>query len=411
MTMRGWVSATTTALLVLAHGGAAAEKRDNKPAPGVMEGATLLKEIAPERGFVDDPVRFDGAGGRLLYVHSDAGELCEANLVDLGQGAADLATIDLAKLTIAPVDVDFALGGDVLFVTYLVGVGDDARKAAALVERKADGSAKVVRTFGPATDVALTYHDGAPVVAAYAQTRKRSKKGEWQVKHEVELRALDTGKRVGKKAVLDADETGYVKKLDFRILYWRDGYLRAVGIKGGTWDRKEDQRSPDHEAWFDLAQGIFSKRLAIADLVEHTQLAQLLAEHANESRFLTVKRDLSGVVRFADDARADVALAEPMHHYDPASLRYQRTPDGGFYFSLTIDPVNPDAVARQKAEPKWLDLYRLGAGATQAERVARLLVGDRPVAWVASAGHVAVLYKHKGFSRGGKRLLLYRLDE
>jgi len=422
---------------------------------GAVERLRLVHSVEPARGFIDDPLAFDGAGGRLLYFASDAGSLVELHVLDAWQSFAKLVTIDLSTRVSVPEAAHFVLDGEHVLVIFREGAAPDAPKRAVLVDRRG----KVKRSFGPATDIGYAMYDGAEAVSLYERKRRRDRDGKVSITHTVEVRRLGSGRRLGKKTTLVADESGRVASSGFRIEHWQDGYATAVGIKDGTWDRKEDQRSPDVLACYDLPHRVFSKTAAIGDPRRHAKLALALAEHDNEASFLRVTEDLSGLQWFRNGAPAAVRLAEPFEHYDPKSLRYQGSPDGGAYFSLTIDPVNPDAVARKKADPKWLDLYRLerrsvcgpsenaemqagqvgthDRGATQAcapgcaiaprshdggkligalepgtataKRLGRLLVGKRPVAWIASGEHWVVLDKHIGFSRGGKSLRVYAI--
>ena len=47
-------------------------------------------------------------------------------------------------------------------------------------------------------------------------------------------------------------------------------------------------------------------------------------------------------------------------------------PDGTAWIALKVDPVNPDAVARKKADPEYLDIFRAGPD-RKAVRKARVL--------------------------------------
>jgi len=400
--MRGLMAMT----LVAAMAAPAAAQPKRKYKVGDVKGLERVESIEPRNGFVDDPVVFGGAGGRLLYINSDAATLCELEVLDVAQGFAQIKSIDLSKITISPTDARFVFGGDGFFVVYKVGVDEDSPKAAVLL----DANGKIKRKFGPATDVRLVDYEGELVVTTYNVVQKRTKKGEVVVTHTIEARALATAKRIGKKTSLKADDSGYIAKLDFRVQYWQDGYLTAVGIKGGSWDRKQDQRSPDVAAHYDAPRRTFSKRVPIGDLTRHTRATQTRVEHSNESSFLRVTNDLGGVRWARGGTEGKVEIAQPFHHYDPKSLRYQVWAGGGMYFSLTIDPVNADAVGRKKADPKWLDLYRIERGTTKAKRVGRLLVGKRDVEWIATDGYWAVLHKHIGFSRGGTKLDVYKVQ-
>lgn len=374
-----------------------AHAQRNKAKP--LVGVTKVTQVTPSPGFVDDPMALDPAGSRLLYVHADAAQLAELRVVDLVDGK-QTASVDISGVTTTPTAVAFAPGG-YFVVSRPLGGGD---ATAALIGE--DG--KSVRTFGPATDVVLTTWDGKPAVSIYSKADRKGK-----TVHEVELRALRTGKRLGTKTSLEADASGKVAKHDFELRYFADDYTRAVGIKGGHWRKKQDMRSPDYEAEFILPTRTFQKRGDIGDLMTHTRKMQTLSEHPNQARFAAVARDLTGVRLYDERAgrTAELELAQPFHHYDPKSLQQYQAPGGALFFSLTIDPVNPDAVARKKADPRYLDLYRVAPDGTRAERLARVLVGKRDHRWIAGGDAWVIMPKHIGFDRGGKELQLYRLKK
>src|SRR5690606_31886242 len=115
-----------------------------------LVGMTHVKTIKPARGFIDDPFAFDDPGGRLLYINSDTGKQVDLHVLDLENGA-ELARLDITKVTTAPTAVRFA--DDRFFVTSRTA--DGKRVTAALV----DASGKVQRTFGPASDILLGERD------------------------------------------------------------------------------------------------------------------------------------------------------------------------------------------------------------------------------------------------------------
>lgn len=381
------------ALAMLAPATALAQRKKAAERVGVARVTT----IKPSPGFVDDPLALDDNGARLLYVNADAAELAELRVVDLSTGK-QTAAIDLRGFTTTPTAVAFAPGG--YFVVSRPAGGGDATGA------HIDAKGKTLRRFGPATDLVLSTWEGTPAVVGYTRTEARGK-----TTHQVEVRALDSGKRLGKTSTLVADDAGKVAEHEFAIRYWADDYTRAVGIKGGRWRKKSDQRSPDFEAEYILPTRTFRKRGNIGDLMAHSRKMQTLSEHSNQPRFVSVAQDLSGIHTYteATGKASELALAQPFHHYDPKSLQQQVGPGGDLYFSLTIDPVNPDAVARKKADPRYLDLYLLAADG-KASRLGRILVpARREHRWIAGAGGWIVMPKHIGFDRGGKELQLYRL--
>ena len=380
-----------------------AQAQAKRPAKVVK--AKLIETVKPARGFVDDPFRFDGAGGRMVYINADAANLAEIRVIDLTQGGAQLANIDISKFTTTPVSVDFVLDGDHFFVVSRPD--KDQPAIAALINKRG----KVLRKFGPADDIVLTEDNGAQIVVAYSAKADKPATGSPTVTHTVSAWSLEKGATMVKERSLVADPAGLVASMDFRISYWAKDYLRVVGVEGGSWDAKEDQRSPNREAWFDFRTGTISKRIEIANLIEHTQRRTLLGEHNNEAEFLISANDLSGVRIEGEKISKAIKLAEPFHHYLHTSLTYQRSAEGGFFFTLKIDPVNADAVARKRAVPEYLDLYELAAGSTKAVRRARILLkGNRNYRWRASVDHWVLVPLHIGFDRGGKELQIYALD-
>jgi hypothetical protein len=376
-----------------------------RPKDRVPENAVVVQTVAPTRGFIDTPFAFNGAGGRLVYVNTDAAELCEVVVLDLALGT-EVMRLSTTAFTTAPLSVADVIDGEHFLIAAHPTPDSDAVAAAVL-----DRTGKVVRKFGPATDLVRITYDGEDSVVAYHRSEKTPNKGKPEATHTVEVFALATGKRIGKKGVLVTDLAGFSQKLDFRVNHFAEGYTRAVGIKGGQYDKKEDQRSPDVEGWYDIPRATFAKKIPIANVTEHTTRLQILAQHPNESWFATVAQDLSGIVAYTGQSGpTPVELAESFKHYQAKSFVAQPPGvDGAIYFTLEIDPVHQEAVDRKRAAEKWIDLYRLSAASPRATRVARLPVeDDHPgVTWRARETEWAVLPRHVGFERGGPQLIVY----
>jgi hypothetical protein len=390
-----------TALLSLVAGGASADKAADKgPAPKIAnpEGVKTVSTVHPDAGFVEDAMAFDGAGGRLAWVRADAATTAEVNVVDLAQGQT-LAKIDVSGLTTWVTRVEFVLDGSKIFVA---GRTPDELQVVAGVY---DLTGKQLRKWGPATDIALTAGK-EPAVAVYNQTTRAD-----GLTHEVAVFRLKDGKALGKKKSFVADANGFVKALDFTILYFQDGYAQLVGVKKGEYDRTKDQRLNDSQALYDVVEGKILRNTPIQDLIGHAKLAKLRAQHQNQRQFLGVAPDGKSVeLVTADDKRVTITTKDlPFDHYVNDSLVWQEARDGKLYFSLTIDPVNPDAVNKKVADPEHIDLYVLAPGQTEAHRLARIAKNQRPFAWVVGGGHWAVLRKHKAQDRGGPDLEILEL--
>ena len=373
-----------------------------------VQSAKLVHTIAPSHGFVDDPFSFDRAGSRLLYVQADAGVSAHIVVVDVAQ-RTELFRVSLEKFSLRPSRVEFAVDGE----HFLVWSQDEKSGKQRVALLAANG--RVARKFGPADDIVRTQYQGqqALVVHEISSLKKRRKhrEGDPVVRHTVGVYAVATGKLLGKKTKLDLDGTNRSKKLDFAFKYWAQNFTVAVGIKGGVWDRKENQRSPDFEGWYTMPTATFSKRLPITNLVAHRERLAKLIKHARRSRDIVVRRNLTGI-DFVDNGNFKaLKLAEPFRHYDPKSLVTQVSSTGNLFFTLTIDPVHPDAAAKRRAVKPWMDLYEYSPATNKVIRRARLLPPKvRKYSWRATKSHWAIIPRHIGFDRGGTKLLLYALE-
>jgi len=266
----------------------------------------------------------------------------------------------------------------------------------------ADG--KVVRSYGPATDIALTEAGGVEVVVVYDE--KPSKSG--GVTYHIVVTRADNGKPVQKR-LLAADKEGVVKSHELRVGFFSQNYLTIYGKQKGAFDKAKDMRLPDRHARYDVLAGKIAASREITDLTESQRLLNVRRGYPNQSAFVRVTDDLHQLeLVTAEDHAIAVALAEDFVKYDPGSLKQQLSGDEKLLlFSLTIDPVNVLAVKKKVADIDYIDFYSADTATGQAARLARLPAGKRPFAWRASTGLWAVLRKHKGFSRGGPELEVY----
>lgn len=367
-----------------------------KAAP--LVGATEVAKFSASAGFVDDPIATDDT--RIAYVIADASTKAELHVVTVG-GAESV--VDIASVTLHPIAL--RLVGPRAFV---VGQLADGSQIAALVEIAAVGkkpAGTVVYKLGPAKDITVITRDGKPRVAVHRMTD--TGKG---TRHEVELDALDTGKRISAGRPLELDASDSDKKLELKVNHWSDGYTLAHGTKGGEWDKKEDQRTPDVEATYDLVTGKFTAQKKIEDLFEQRKRFQALAEAHDKLDFLRMSWDNANVQIWHDGKPTTVALDEPITNYDPKSLQGVVQPDGSAWIVLKMDPVNPDAVARKKADAEYLDIFRAGADG-KAVRKARVL-GPGTRFWFGVMGtgdRFWLLERSNGFERGGRTVTVYQV--
>ncbi len=360
------------------------------PPPAELVGLVEVGKLVPDRGFIDDPMATDGK--RLAVVVTDGASLTEAVVYD--DAGVSHERVDLSG--VIPTVRRLHLTGSRVFV-----VADDPAGGAvdaALI----DLSGKVVRRHGRATDLTMRTVGGKELVVAYS--RSASSGGE---QHQIVVFDPSTGKRIpkrGGKVVVGAD--GRVAKLDLRVDYWLDDRTVLAGRRAGVWRKREDQRSPDTAARYSLLEGKWIKDEAIANLHQHARATEVLADNNGSSLFVVAADGGGALELWRDGSSAGLTLDQPLANYDLATVKVAMRGDR-VWLSLAVDPVNPDAVARQRADPEYVDFFEVDAG--RATRRARLYAPKKKVTWGWAGEMLWVLEKNVGFSRGGKSLRFFRV--
>ncbi len=384
----------TLALVCGTARGADAQSKKSVPA---LVGTNQLMTITTPAGFVDDVVGF--ANQRVAYVVAESGVKAELHVVQLGCvtciAEKKEIVVDLSPVTLRPTTVQ--LVGQRAFV---IGQAGEGTQVAALVEL-GKHAGKPVYKLGPATHISLITQGGKQRIAVHQAVA-----GAKSTRHQVELFAIETGRRVARSRPFEV-EAGRNKKLDFRVNHWGDGWTRAVGIKGGVWVKKENQRSPDTEATYDLVTGKFVADQRITDLLEQRTRFQVLADAGGTLDFLRMKPDRSGIELWHRGKPVAVTLDQALSQYDPMSLQGVVGTDGSAWLAIKVDPVNAEAVARKKADPEYLDIYRVSADG-KAVRKARVLAKGVRHRFGVIDGTFWLLERSGSFDRGGRALTIYQ---
>ncbi|HEY5920610.1 MAG TPA: hypothetical protein VIV11_03020 [Kofleriaceae bacterium] len=364
-----------------------------------LVGTNEVMKITTPSGFVDDVVAHDNQ--RLAYVVADTSTRAELHVVQLGCAtcieAKQEIVVDLSPVTLRPTSL--RLVGQRAFV---IGATEDGNQVAALVELSSK-TAKPVYKLGPATHVTLITRDGKPAIAVHKAVA--TKVG---MRHDVELFSLESGKRVAKGKAFELDKD-HNKKIDFRVNHWSEGWTRAGGLKGGEWSKKENTRSPDTEATYDLITGKFISNQPIGDLFEQRKRYQTLADAGGTLDFMRVKADNKAIELWRQGVLGTVTLDQPLAQYDPKSLQSVFAADGTAWIVIKVDPVNAEAVARKKADPEYLDVFRMTADGN-ATRKARILAKGVKHRFGVVDNFFWLLERSTGFDRGGRVLTIYQLS-
>lgn len=363
-----------------------------------LVGATEVVRLNPATGFIDDPVATDQE--RIAYVVTETGAKSELHVYSYALKAEQV--IDISAITLRPSAI--TLAGQRALV---VGITEDGSNTAAMIELTDKGKGKppgtVVYKLGPATHITAITREGKPRIAIHKATPNAT-----GTRHEVELVAIETGRRLQKGRPLELDAANKQGKLELTVNHWSDGMTRAYGIKAGAWDRKEDQRSPDTEASYDLVTGKLESK-KITDLYDQRRRFQALADAGNQLDFVRMAWDNSGLQLWRAGAPKPIAFDEPLTNYDPKSVQAVVTADGA-WVAMKVDPVNPAAVERKKADPEYLDVFRVASDGKAPRKVRVLAKGIRHRFGVVAdkAGDKFwLLERNAGMDRGGRSLVVY----
>jgi hypothetical protein len=356
----------------------------------------------PVRGFIDDPFAVDGEQERLAALRTDSASFALVEVVDLTTGKTARA---------------FAAGNpQQLFDRVLVAPGGGT----VVISRDAANGRRSAQFFGsdgrpaglagPVTDFGSIVRGGRPLLVGW--DRRPGPSGE--TVYTVTQYAVAGLRRVGLSHAYTAAKDGTLARPPLKIVGWQDGYAQILGQRPGGYDRKQDVRQPDHAALLDLFSGSFLRESEIGDVLAWAAAADLRRTRPNRAAMVVLSDDQDALSLVdAYGRKAPLPVPANVSNYAPRSLIEQEDlPAGTLTFSLSLDPLNPEALARQKADKPYLDLYRVKEDVAHPSGPTLLLrvpLDDRPVSWVVGGHYMALLRKHKSFSRGGTEIEVYRL--
>jgi hypothetical protein len=313
---------------------------------------------------------------------------------------------DLPVKGLVPVDMELLAGN-----AGVVIIGRDTPdEEAPLYAFRFDGAGKPTGKVGPATAFGRPPADGtARARLLIAFTRKLGAKGA-EATFTVAPYDVTTLAPAGKARVHHVDVSGELKPPGVRYIGFFDGFTRVLSERPGEYDKKGDVRGPSKMAILDALTGKVDKEGPIADVIGWAQTGQLRQTYLDRSLFVELNEDGSGVdVVDAMGKKQPATLAVPFHLYDPKSLRVEEGPaPKQLTFGLAVDPVNKDAVQRQKVDLPMLDVYSADVGKGTVKLRGRVFT-PRPVVWRARGETLVVLKRFKSFSRGGDELQIFDL--
>jgi hypothetical protein len=359
-------------------------------------------EIKPADGYFDETFALEPGGNHLYAVRTDGATFAKLELIDLPTGKTT-SSFDLPK-TQAPIErlEPLAAGKGVVLITR-EGSVEAPRFVATLV----DGAGKPGAKTASAAAFGRPLTGQGDLLLAFDH---RDGPREGDTTYTITPYKLDTLAPFGKPRVYKTTAGGELKTPPFRLLDFNDGYARAVGEHPRAYDKKTDVRQPARTAILDTLTGKIVREAEIGDVMAWLEAAKLRARHPGRAVFADLNPSDSGVdVLDAMGNRKAVELAVPFGLYDGKSLTDQEGPEpDAFFFGIAVDPLNPEAVKRQKPDLPMLDLYGTSKPEAPAALRARIFI-PRNVTWRAGYGKVVVLKRFKSFTRGGDELDVYKL--
>ena len=350
-----------------------------------------IASYQPSSGFIDDPLAFSPDGKTLVYITTDGATASEIHFVAPGGNDPALAC---KYSSITPERIDFLDGERVLVVER----DPESRLARGQIFTR---RCVAKERLGPASGIALSAVAGTPAIVTYQRAQKGA-----VVTHVFAAFRRDNLKSIGKRVLVE-DREGRVAVGGRRMkpLFFEQGFTELVGQIEGEFDAQRDLRKPDAAARVDVFGGKLISEHEIGDVIAWAQVTELRKKHSNESEFVQFSEDLQKLqVLDGADRIGDLVTPLPLGKYDSTTLNSQLLGDGVLAVSLTIDPVNAEAVAAKKADRDWLDLFRLDVKSRKLTAIARIDGEKRPSGWRVGGTRIGVLRKHRGFGRGGMEI-------
>jgi hypothetical protein len=347
---------------------------------------------APSSGFVDDAFAIRDDGKAIAYVITDGATSATLRIAELGGLQSEVAGLPTT------VNALHWLGPD----RVLVVARDADRQTVTAQVYTAHGPGK--EKLGPVDAIALATVSGKPAIVTYARVEKRG------IDHVLAAYDRATLKPIAKKSLHADPETGIKHPQGpFKPLWWHDGYTTVATLKAGEFDKARDMRRPDRFAQLEPFTGKLHDEHELEDVLAFTRIATTHQSHPGEDAFVHFSEDQRALLLTDGTAENDVKLERALWFYDPASLAWETLDADRVALSLTVDPVNPDALKRKKADPDDLEIYFVDRKSHAAKLALKLAGQGRPSAWHIGGGRIVVLRKHKGFPRGGMALEVYEL--
>jgi hypothetical protein len=356
--------------------------------PGLAgaQGMKQIARIAVKDGMIHEGFAFDDAGAKLAYVDTDAQGI---GRLHVGPPRGKKMSIDITSFTPAPERILF-LGGH-----WFVIANEGVRRAAVV-----SPGGRIKTEIGPFDDCFISNVRSKAFVTV-------TNKGDKPAGQAYDIAAYrPEGSLIARNQITIARDGTLAGSEGLVFVAFTGGYLQALVKKPGRYNRKTDVRGGTEIAVLDVLSGKAGPGKSLPDIPRFLGFAQKRAEKPGLETFLRPDDGGDGLELVGPGEKLrPLALPTKFSLYEGPSLQ-QQISGGRLYFSLTVDPLNPDQVAAQKKGARLLHLFEVNTGAAKATLLGQVPLGEtQAYSWAAGAGKVAVLKRTQ--ASGGNEILIF----
>lgn len=354
--------------------------------PGGLAAAPEMKQVgqvAADDGVIHEAFAFADGGARLAYARTDAKG---KTYLHVGPPGGKTSATDISSFSHEPEKILF-VGG-----SWFVISNEGSRRAAVV-----GPGGRLDRQIGSFGDCFISNVGGKAFVTV-------TDKGETSSGHAYSIAGYrPNGAQLGSKLVTIGANGAIAGSQGLEFVAFSGGYLQALVKKPGRYDAKADVRGGTDIAVLDVLTGKTGAGKKLADIRAFLTLADKRGEKPGLEAFVRVDDDTAGLELVGPGEKLrPLALPTKFSIYEAASLQQQPSASGGqLFFSLTVDPLNPDQVAAQKKGIRVLHLFEAGLSSAKATLLGQVPLDDdsQSYRWAAGGNKLAVLKRTRASGR------------
>lgn len=345
-----------------------------------------IARIAIGDGVLHEAIAFADGGNQFAYAETDGKGKTHLHI---GPPGGKGALADITGFTPTPEKILF-VGGH-----WFVIAEEGTRRAAVI-----GASGRIENQIGSFGDCFVSNVRGPTFVTV-------TDRGDTKAGHSYSIAAYKpTGALLGNKTVTIAADGTLAGTDGLTFVAFTGGYLQALVKKAGRYNAKADVRGGTQVAVLDILSGKTGPGRNLPDIPAFLRFAEKRAEKPGLEAFVRPNDDASGLeIVGPGEKQRPLALPAKWALYESGSLQQQPSASH-LFFSLTVDPLNPDQVAAQKKGERLLHLFEAGVGNGKATLLGRVPLGEtQRYAWAAGGNKLAVIRRTQ--QSGGNEILIF----